>query len=148
MLEKQRYFDEAQKLASLHDDLAAAVGINVWREIIDILAALVPEWDFDVAREPSCDNRKYFSGIFRKINHDTPLHCDWCPYDVPAEENWILSKVSCQAVFNLYSTPVVGGSTTIYDVQWTEEALKYRDPESYGYFKALVADSASCRFDV
>ena len=146
--EKQRYFDEVKKMASIHDDLSAAVGTNVWRKIIDTLAALVPEWDVGVAVEPSCGNRQYYSGVFRKINNGTPPHCDWCPYDVPAEENWVISRITCQAVFNLYLTPVTGGSTTIHDVQWTEDALRYRDPESYGYARALVDDRAHCRFDV
>lgn len=147
--EKQRYLDEVKKVASLHDDLSADVGTNVWQKVIDTLATLVPEWDVEVAREPSCGDHQYYSGIFRKINHGTPPHCDWCPYDVPAEEGWILSKISCQAVFNLYLTPATtGGRTTIYDVQWTEDALRYRDPESYGYSRALVDGHAQCSFDV
>ncbi|KAJ5772370.1 hypothetical protein N7520_002899 [Penicillium odoratum] len=122
--EKQHYFDEVNKMASIHRDLSAAIGTNLLQNIIDTLAALVPEWDVGVAVESSCGNRQYY------------------------KENWILSQITCQAVVNLYLTPVTGGSTTIHDVQWTEDALRYRDLKSYGYARALVENHTHCTFDV
>jgi hypothetical protein len=89
--------------------------------------------------------QKYFSGIFRSINAGTPIHCDWCPYDTLTED-WILSKITHQAVFNLYLTSVKGGGTTLYDTQWTPEALEYRDPHSYGYDKDLVKGRLKAHF--
>jgi hypothetical protein len=119
----------------MHKDLAKVVGEDVWAKVIKTLAALVPEWDFEVASEG--EGKNYFSGIFRAINAGTPIHCDWSPYD-SLTEDWILNRVTKQAVFNLYITPVKGGGTRIYDVQWTPEALEYRDPNSYGYYPDLV----------
>ena len=104
----------------------------------------MPEWDVCVASEGD-DRQKYFSGIFRSINKGTPIHCDWCPYDCLTED-WILSRITNQAVFNLYTSSVGQGDTTIYDVQWTQDALKFRDPNSYGYEPELVEGKASVRF--
>ena len=115
----------------------------MWSKVVSAIAELVPEWDVSVASEG--DNQKYFSGIFRQINGGTPVHCDWCPYDCLTED-WILSKITQQAVFNLYISPTRGGGTTLYDVQWSPEALKYRDPASYGYFPGLVEGRAKAPF--
>ncbi|PQE07080.1 l-allo-threonine aldolase protein [Rutstroemia sp. NJR-2017a BVV2] len=138
-LEKERYFDMAEKMSTLHGNIADVVGQNIWAKVVEEIAALVPEWDVSVASEVNDhgEERRYFSGIFRSINGGTPPHCDWCPYDTLTED-WILSRITNQAVFNLYLSPVEGGGTTIYDVQWTPDALQYRDPNSYGYARELV----------
>ena len=138
-LEKERYFDMAQKISVLHESIADVVGENVWAKVVKDIATLVPDWDVSVASETTSqgEERRYFSGIFRSINRGTPPHCDWCPYDCLTED-WILSKITNQAVFNLYLSAVNGGGTTIYDVQWTPEVLQYRDPQSYGYARDLV----------
>lgn len=128
----------------MHDDLAKAVGTNLWARVISTLAALVPEWDVAVASEG--DGKEYFSGIFRCINLGTPIHCDWCPYDCNTED-WILNRITNQAVFNLYISPISSGGTTLYDVQWTPEALRYRDPASYGYHADLVEGRKKCLFE-
>ncbi|KAI4157993.1 MAG: hypothetical protein LQ342_007853 [Letrouitia transgressa] len=150
--EKARYFSEAHKLRNLHADLATATSTeNLWAKTVAAIAALVPEYDVSVASEPSLADssnhppQQYHSGIFRSINGGTPPHCDWCPYDCLTEP-WILSRIINQAVFNLYLTNVAGGSTTVYDVQWTPEALEYRDPESYGYARELVDGRAKCEW--
>ncbi|KAH8763791.1 hypothetical protein F5883DRAFT_676587 [Diaporthe sp. PMI_573] len=142
--EKERYFEESAKIRHLHDDLAKVAGENVWARVISTLAALVPEWDVSVASEG--DGKDYFSGIFRCINNGTPIHCDWCPYDCNTED-WIINRITNQAVFNLYITPVNGGGTTCYDVQWTPEALRHRDPNTYGYHPDLVEGRKSCLFE-
>lgn len=142
-IEKHRYFVEVAKVANLHDELAGQVGTNIWATVVKAIAALVPEYDVDIAKE--LDGRQYFSGIFRQINNGVPPHCDWCPYDCRTEE-WVIRHITCQAVFNLYLTPSRGGATTIYDVQWSPEALDYRDPETYGYARALVDDRPRCRW--
>ncbi|EKG15389.1 hypothetical protein MPH_07440 [Macrophomina phaseolina MS6] len=150
--EKQRYFDAAAELRSLHADLAASSGgTNLWARIIAAISGLVqPDWDAGLAAEPSShpqsQQQQYFSGIFREINNGTPIHCDWCPYDCNTED-WILSRITSQAVFNLYLTPVRGGATTLYDVQWTPDALRFRDRASYGYDRKLVEGKRSCRFE-
>lgn len=141
--EKQSYFDEVAKVKTLHDDLAKIAGENIWAKVVSTLAALVPEWDVAVASEG--EGKDYFSGIFRNINKGVPIHCDWCPYDCLTED-WILSKVTKQAVFNLYISHVKGGDTTLFDVQWTPDALNFRDPASYGYFPDLVAGRNKCSF--
>jgi hypothetical protein len=128
----------------MHSDLASAVGENVWARVIRTLADLVPEWDVCVANEG--EGKEYFSGIFRCINNGTPIHCDWCPYDCNTED-WIINRITNQAVFNLYITPVRGGRTTIHDVQWTPDALQYRDPNTYGYYPELVANAKNCPFE-
>ncbi|KAJ4309003.1 hypothetical protein N0V84_011756 [Fusarium piperis] len=132
---KQRYFLEAQKHQGLHSKLAELCGQNIWKTVIDRIQSLLPDWDVVVAEEGP--GKQYFSGIFRAINQSTPIHCDWSPYDSRTED-WIINKVTQQGVFNLYLTPVTGGQTEVYDVQWTPEVLKYRDPESYGYWPKLV----------
>jgi hypothetical protein len=144
VLEKQRYFDETAKVRSLHDDLAKSVGEDVWARVIATLAELVPEWDVSVASEGP--GKHYFSGIFRCINNGTPIHCDWCPFDCNTED-WIINRITHQAVFNLYVSPIRGGKTTLYDVQWTPDALRYRDPNSYGYYPKLVEQAKSCPFE-
>ncbi len=100
----------------------------------------MPEWDVEVASEGP--GKRYFAGIFRAVNQSTPIHCDWSPYD-SATEDWIINRVIKQATFNLFLTPAYDGCTTIYDIQWTPPALRYRDPLSYGYSEALVAGRSS-----
>ena len=135
LAEKDQYFREADKWRSLHRELENKVGINVWSKVVNQVASLVPDWDVEVATEGP--NRTYFSGIFRALNNATHVHCDWSPYDSQTED-WIINQVTCQAVFNLYLAPVKGGRTIIHDVQWTEDALKFRDPNSYGYRREIV----------
>ncbi|KAK4219694.1 hypothetical protein QBC37DRAFT_409552 [Rhypophila decipiens] len=158
--EKQRYFNEVAKVRSLHDELATTVpglnGENIWKKVIAAIQPLVPEWDVCLANEafsspsPSSTTNlqetEYFSGIIRKINAGVPIHCDWAPYDT-LTESWILSKITHQAVFNLYLSPFTrGGSTTVFDVQWSPDALQYRDPSSYGYFEELVKGQKQTTF--
>jgi hypothetical protein len=132
---KERYFNEVEKAKSLHEDLEGVVGQNVWRMVVDRLQSVLPDWEVMVAYEG--EGRAYFSGIFRAINDSTPIHCDWSPYDSRTED-WIIKNVTRQGVFNLYLTPFKGGRTEVYDVQWTPDVLKYRDPESYGYSSEIV----------
>lgn len=113
--------------------------MNALKEVVNRVAALVPEWDVEIASEGP--DKRYFSGIFRALNHATHVHCDWSPYD-SLTEDWIINQVEYQAVFNLYLAPVKGGRTIVHDVQWTEEALAYRDPESYGYYRELVQNAS------
>jgi hypothetical protein len=100
--EKDRYFDEVARLRKLHVDLGKKTGENVWKKVIDANSKLVPEWDVSLASE---GGKEYFSGIFRNIDGGTPIHCDWCSYDCLTED-YILSRIECQAVFNLYLTPI------------------------------------------
>lgn len=134
-LEKQRYFSEVEKHKNLHDDLAKLVGCNVWNLVVNKLKSLLPDWDVIIAEEEA--GKKYFSGIYRAINYSTPIHCDWSPYDSRTED-WIINQVTKQAVFNLFLTPIRGGRTEVHDVQWTPDALSFRDPESYGYAPEIV----------
>jgi hypothetical protein len=136
---KERYFLEVEKHKHLHDELAHTVGQNVWKTIVDKLQSLFTDWEVVVAHEG--DGKKYFSGIFRAINDSTPIHCDWSPYDSRTED-WIVNQVEKQAVFNLYVAPFKGGKTEVYDVQWTPDALKYRDPDSYGYTTEIIEGRA------
>ncbi|KAH6955674.1 hypothetical protein BKA56DRAFT_638120 [Ilyonectria sp. MPI-CAGE-AT-0026] len=124
---KQCYLLEAQKHQGLHSKLAGLYGQND--------SIIVSDWDVVVAEEGP--GEQYFSGVCRAINQSTPIHCDWSPYDSRAED-WIINKVTQQGVFNLYLTPVTGGQTEVYDVQWKPEVLQYRDPESNGYWPKLV----------
>jgi hypothetical protein len=123
----------------LHEKLAQISGQNVWQTIIDKLQSILPDWDVVVADEG--DGKKYFSGIFRAINDSTPIHCDWSPYDSRTED-WVINQVTKQAVFNLFLAPFTGGRTEVHDMQWTPNALKFRDPESYGYSPAIVEGRA------
>ncbi|RAK74440.1 uncharacterized protein BO72DRAFT_435161 [Aspergillus fijiensis CBS 313.89] len=143
--EKAQYFSEVSKLGDLHARMAAVTGTNLWQRTVAAITALVaPEWE--VGQQQQQEQQQYFSGIFRSINRGTPIHCDWCPYDCLTED-WILSRITHQAVFNLYLSSVAdGGDTTIYDVQWSPEALRYRDPASYGYAPELVAGRDHTRF--
>ena len=124
-----------RKWRDLHSDLEKKTGVNAWIKVFQRISSLFPDWDIEIAAES--DDRKYFSGIFRALNDATHVHCDWSPYD-SLTEDWIINQVSCQAVFNLYLAPVRGGRTTVHDVQWTEDALKFRDPTSYGYNREIV----------
>ena len=103
------------------------------------IKSMFPEWDVEVATEDN-GTKKYFSGIFRALNDATHIHCDFSPYD-SLTEDWIINQVEAQVVFNLYLAPVKGGRTIVHDVQWDEDALKYRDPRSYGYHASLVEDA-------
>lgn len=134
-LEKERYFAEVEKHKNLHEDLAKLVGCNVWNLVVNKLKSLLPDWDVIIAEEEA--GKKYFSGIYRAINNSTPIHCDWSPYDNRTED-WIINQVTKQAVFNLFLTPIRGGRTEVHDVQWTPDALSFRDPESYGYAPEIV----------
>ena len=120
----------------MHTELEKTLGRNLWQEIYDLIRTAVPEWDVVVASEgPS---KRYFSGIFRCINESTPIHCDWSPYDSRTED-WLVKNIAQQGVFNLYLSPFKGGRTEIHDIQWTPEALQYRDPDTYGYAPELVS---------
>jgi hypothetical protein len=100
---------------------------------------MFPEWDVEVASEDN-GRKRYFSGIFRALNDATHVHCDWSPYD-SLTEDWIINQVESQVVFNLYLAPIRGGRTIVHDVQWNEDVLAFRDPESYGYHCSLVKDA-------
>lgn len=119
----------------MHNDLAKLVGCNVWDLVVSKLRSLLSDWDVGIAEEEG--GNKYFSGIYRAINDSTPIHCDWSPYDSRTED-WIINQITKQAVFNLFLTPVRGGRTEVYDVQWTPDALSFRDSESYGYAPEIV----------
>lgn len=128
----------------MHEGLAEIAGEDVWAKVSRMIAELVPEFDVGVASEGT--GKTYFSGIVRKINSGVPIHCDWAPYDC-ATEDWILSNITHQLAVNLYLSPATrGGSTTVFDVQWWPGALEYRDPDTYGYFEALVKDRATATF--
>jgi hypothetical protein len=128
----------------MHDGLAEIAGEDVWAKVSRTIADLVPEFDVGVASEGP--GKTYFSGIVRKINSGVPIHCDWAPYDC-ATEDWILGKITHQLAVNLYLSPATrGGSTTVFDVQWWPGALEYRDPDTYGYFEALVEGRATATF--
>ncbi|MCJ1250452.1 hypothetical protein MMC30_007680 [Trapelia coarctata] len=133
--EKNQYFSDAAQWRDLHRSLALKTGVNAWLEVVKKIASLVPDWDVAIASEGP--GRKYYSGVFRALNDATHVHCDWSPYD-SLTEDWIINQVQNQVVFNLYLAPVKGGRTIVHDVQWTENVLKYRDPESYGYSRDLV----------
>ncbi|KAJ6438948.1 restless-like transposase [Purpureocillium lavendulum] len=136
--EQERYFKDAKKLENFHRKLAEEKGLDAWYRVVNRIAALFPDWDVQVASEGH--GRNYFSGIFRALNDSTHLHCDFSPYD-SLTEDWIINSVEYQAVFNLFLAPVKDGRTTVHDVQWTKEALRYRDPKSYGYHHDLVKDA-------
>lgn len=121
----------------LHETIAEITGQNVWQTVIDKLQSILPDWDVDVANEGV--KKRYFSGILRSIMDSTPIHCDWSPYDSRTED-WIINRVTKQGVFNLYLTPFNGGRTELHDVQWTPDALRWRDPQSYGYSTAIVEE--------
>ena len=91
---------------NIHRDLAQSTGVNLWELVYLKVASLFPEWDIEIASEGK--DKRYFSGIFRALNHATHVHCDWSPYD-SLTEDWIVNQVECQVVFNLYLAPVKGG---------------------------------------
>jgi len=132
---KERYFLEVEKNRHLHEELAKISGQNIWQTVVDKLQSIFPDWDVVVADEGF--GKKYFSGIFRAINDSTPIHCDWSSYDSRTED-WIINQITKQAVFNLYLAPFTGGRTEVHDVQWTPDALRFRDSESYGYSPEIV----------
>ena len=132
---KDRYFLEAEKNKRLHDELAETSGHNVWQIVVDKIQSIISDWDVAVADEGL--GKRYFSGIFRVINDSTPIHCDWSPYDSRTED-WVINQVTKQVVFNLYLAPFTQGRTEVHDVQWTPDALKFRDRQSYGYSPAIL----------
>lgn len=144
VLEKEQYFALVRKLDGLHEELASKIGINVFQKVFDFIAAMIPpDWEICLATESP--GQQYYAGIIRGINNGTPVHCDWVPYDT-LTESWAITRVTHQAVFNLYLSDVEGGDTQIHDMQWSPEALKHRDPDSYGYSPDLVKGSKSIRF--
>lgn len=120
------------------------MGVNLFEKVFNTLASLIPQ-DWEICFASEGPDQKYFAGIVRGINNGTPIHCDWAPYDTLTEP-WAIARVTNQAVFNLYLSDVSGGDTQVHDVQWTSEALAYRDPASYGYFPGLVAGRKKARF--
>lgn len=135
----ERYFLEAEKNRHLRKTMEEISGHNPWQAVIDRLQSILPDFDVGVAEEGP--GKKYFSGILRAINDSTPIHCDWSPYDNRTED-WIIKHVTKQGVFNLYLTSFTGGRTELHDVQWTPDAVRFRDPESYGYSAAIIEGRA------
>ncbi|KAF5252294.1 hypothetical protein FANTH_2594 [Fusarium anthophilum] len=133
--EKEEYFKVAQSLSGLHQEVADQTGVNAWEKVIGTLRALLPE--YEIVRASEGPGKTYFSGNFRALNDSTCLHCDWTPYDA-ATEDWIINRVTHQAVFNLYMAPVKGGRTWVHDVEWSEECLNFRDPDTYGYRDEII----------
>ncbi|WPH01844.1 Hypothetical protein R9X50_00469800 [Acrodontium crateriforme] len=84
--------------------------------------------------------------LLRSISIDI-LRPSLAPYDCNTE-GWLLSRITKQAVLNIYLTPMRGGKTTLYDVQWSEDALRYRDSDTYGYHPAIVDGQKSYTIDV
>ena len=122
-----------------HKRIEEISGVNIWQAVVDKLRATLPDFEIGVASEGP--GKKYFSGILRGVNHSTPIHCDWAPYDASTED-WIVNRVTSQGTLNVYLTSFKGGRTEVHDVQWTHDALRYRDPESYGYFEGIVEGRA------
>ncbi|KAK3321891.1 hypothetical protein B0H66DRAFT_552865 [Apodospora peruviana] len=136
---KDEYFKAAETYKTLHSSVHAATGDDAWSRVVQVLRELLPEYPVIAARESAPDGRAYHAGIYRSINEGTPVHCDWSPFD-SATENWVINRVTRQAVFNLYLAPMESGATTLYDRQWDESVhAQYRDPATYGYFDEVVA---------
>ncbi|KAI6351675.1 hypothetical protein MCOR31_011959 [Pyricularia oryzae] len=152
---KDRYFAASQTHRNLHKQVAKAAGVSPqeapWPRIVALIQSMFPDHVVATAREPNPDGREYHAGIYRAIDSGTPVHCDWSPYD-SATEDWVINKITHQAVFNLYLAPMApgGGHTVVYDRQWEHSVLSDRDPESYGYFDEVVEgrDSVTLRPDV
>ncbi|KAJ5999609.1 hypothetical protein N7481_000018 [Penicillium waksmanii] len=137
---QDRYFTQVAQLTDLHARIAKKTGDNPWERILTMLQELAPEHEVRVAHEP--DGRRYHAGIYRSINNSTPIHCDWSPYD-SLTEDWVINRVTHQAVLNLYLAPMIDGETILYDRIWEEELLQYRDPTTYGYFREAVDGCAT-----
>ncbi|KAJ8069485.1 hypothetical protein OCU04_003138 [Sclerotinia nivalis] len=146
--EKQQYFQAVRELGDSHGRLAAEVGVDAFAKVFDFIKSIAPDdWEVMLATEVLEDEttngtsatQSYFAGIYRVINNGTPVHCDWAPYDTRTE-SWSISRVTNQVAVNLCVTPPPGnsGGTTVYDLQWSPEALAFRDPQSYGYSAGLV----------
>lgn len=121
--------------------MEAEIGVNAFAKVFEFIKSIAPEdWEVMIATEVVDDGtQSYFAGIFRVINNGTPVHCDWAPYDTRTE-SWAISRLTHQLAANLCITPppMNSGGTTVHDLQWSPEALKFRDPDSYGYFPGLV----------
>ncbi|KAF7900090.1 hypothetical protein EAF00_004426 [Botryotinia globosa] len=139
--EKQEYFQAVRDLGDPHGKLEAEIGVNAFAKVFEFIKSIAPEdWEVMIATEVVDDGtQSYFAGIFRVINNGTPVHCDWAPYDTRTE-SWAISRLTHQLAANLCITPppINSGGTTVHDLQWSPEALKFRDPDSYGYFPGLV----------
>jgi len=142
--EKDRYFAAVEEVKDTHKNLAAQTGVDLLQKVIDHIASFMPaDWEVALAQEP--DGRQYYSGTFRGINRGLPIHCDWAPYDTMTED-WAIANVTNQCSFNLYLSDFDEGSTIVHDVQWTPEALEFRDPATYAYFPALVEGKLEAKF--
>ncbi|QIW97726.1 hypothetical protein AMS68_003244 [Peltaster fructicola] len=139
---KEQYFDLARESWAIHQSVEEVCGNNIWQEVQAMISAAL--YDHNVRVASDGEDRGYFSGIIRSINDSTPIHCDWSPYDSRTED-WIVNQVLNQVVFNLYLTPFKGGRTEVHDVQWTPDAMRYRDPESYGYVEGITNGRATAK---
>lgn len=97
----------------------------------------------NVARDSS--NRRYYSGLVRRIERGTLLHIDYAP--VEQKKNWEVTKITQQLSWNLYlrASPVGQGKTHIYDRQWQPQDNAYPDG-SYGFAQSVVRGANKVSF--
>lgn len=112
------------------------------QRLLDVLS-LTTGRNANVARDSS--NRRYYSGLVRRIERGTLLHIDYAP--VEQKRNWEVTKITQQLSWNLYlrASPEGHGKTHIYDRQWQPQDNAY--PEgSYGFSRTVVRGANKVSF--
>lgn len=141
-LRRAAYFDLARDAEKVRREVFAGAGDPV----DSVVRALDAAWEgaVGIAEEP--DGSQYFAGLVRVIGEGL-LHCDWAPYDAPAEQ-WSIGRVSAQITWNIYcQMPSSGGATVVYNRPWTADAQAFQIPGSYGYREDLVSGREQLRID-
>ncbi|KAL8393923.1 hypothetical protein RB595_003618 [Gaeumannomyces hyphopodioides] len=167
--EQSEYFKDCAQWKEFHRKLADDKGLDAWYRVFDRIAALFPDWDVEVATQGPdkvyfsgiyrclndstylhCDFSPYDSLTEDWIINSVERQIVFNLYLAPVKKGRTVSKLPPCMLFSLpemigvhmltrCDKQIFPRTKTIWDVQWTPEALKHRDPNSYGYDHALVA---------
>lgn len=75
-------------------------------------------FDISLAKEPSLDNARYFTGLIRAMAQKSTTHFDFAPRQLPG---WQVAEAEAQfAVITYLQMPETGGGLTVYNRQWVQ----------------------------
>jgi hypothetical protein len=133
VLQKSNYFEQAEKVKSLFNDVCDAAFDPLER----LIHLIERKTGIKIQRAYETDGRLYHAGNFRKIEKGTPVHIDYAAVEA---KGWSIDRVTHQLALNFYiQVPKQGGELVIYEKQWSPTDLNFRDPKSsYGYSNEVI----------
>lgn len=142
---KDAYFSAEAEWSQKRDRIFPGALAPVQR-MMDIFS---PEFSTAIAREPSQNDAKYFTGLIRAMKQESTTHFDYAPHQLPG---WQVAQAAAQfAVVTYLQTPENGGGLTVYNRQWQLDDDKFnkdmlhKGPEGFEQRFLKNEDSATIK---